>query len=102
MYDTKDMTKKGLDKRISDLENTIGIEGDSEEIRSFQDLLSQIDDDYAEFINTMPELITLLHDIHRGGFWAGANYGKEVLEKLDRFIQDEHKDSRTESSKKDI
>jgi hypothetical protein len=68
--------------------------GDNIESMHFSNLLKIIDDDdpdFKELVKEVPSVPTLLRAVHKAGFWAGTNYGKEVYLKADNteFLEEE-------------
>ena len=71
--------------KISDVVKEADVEGDNREARSFELLISTIDnldEDMKDLIKDYPSMITLMRAFHKAGFWAGAEYSRYIYNKL--------------------
>jgi hypothetical protein len=78
------MTLKGI---ISELE----MDGDGAENIGFETILKILedeDDQMYETLEDMPSLPKLLRQVHKAGFWHGAEFGRKVFLEI---MEDERK-----------
>ena len=78
------MTLKGI---INELE----MDGDTSEAIGFETLLKLLDiedEDIKETLEEMPSLPKLLRQVHKAGFWHGAEFGRKVFLEI---MEDERK-----------
>tara|TARA_B110001454_G_C12580996_1_gene376107 strand:+ start:136 stop:423 length:288 start_codon:yes stop_codon:yes gene_type:complete len=78
------MTLKGI---ISELE----MDGDGAESIGFETILKILedeDDQMYETLEDMPSLPKLLRQVHKAGFWHGAEFGRKVFLEI---MEDERK-----------
>jgi hypothetical protein len=62
--------------------NPIEMDGESKEALSFDTvikLISDEDEDVIETMTEMPSLPKLLRQVHKAGFWHGAEFGRQVF-----------------------
>lgn len=78
------MTLKGI---IAELE----MDGDASEVMAFETLLKILegeDEEIFDTISDMPSLPKLLRQVHKAGFWHGAEFGRKVFLEI---MEDERK-----------
>lgn len=78
------MTLKGI---IAELE----MDGDASESMAFETLLKILegeDEEIFDTISDMPSLPKLLRQVHKAGFWHGAEFGRKVFLEI---MEDERK-----------
>ena len=78
------MTLKGI---IAELE----MDGDTAEVMAFETILKVLegeDDEIFDTIHEMPSLPKLLRQVHKAGFWHGAEFGRKVFLEI---MEDERK-----------
>lgn len=67
---------------LKDIIAELEMDGESKEALSFDTvikLISDEDEDVIETMTEMPSLPKLLRQVHKAGFWHGAEFGRQVF-----------------------
>lgn len=67
---------------LKDIIAELEMDGESKEVLSFETVLKIIsdqDEDVIETMTEMPSLPKLLRQVHKAGFWHGAEFGRQVF-----------------------
>lgn len=67
---------------LKDIVKELEMDGESKEVLSFETILKMIadeDEDVIETMSEMPSLPKLLRQVHKAGFWHGAEFGRQVF-----------------------
>ena len=77
--------------RLKDIISELEMDGDTSEAIGFETLLKLLDiedEDIKETLEEMPSLPKLLRQVHKAGFWHGAEFGRKVFLEI---MEDERK-----------
>ena len=67
---------------LKDIVKELEMDGESKEVLSFDTvikIISDEDEDIIEIMTDMPALPKLLRQVHKAGFWHGAEFGRQVF-----------------------
>lgn len=67
---------------LNDIIKELEMDGESKEALSFDTVIKMIsdeDEDVIETMTEMPSLPKLLRQVHKAGFWHGAEFGRQVF-----------------------
>jgi hypothetical protein len=76
---------------LKDIISELEMDGDTSEAIGFETLLKVLDvedEDIKETLEEMPSLPKLLRQVHKAGFWHGAEFGRKVFLEI---MEDERK-----------
>lgn len=76
---------------LKDIISELEMDGDTSEAIGFETLLKLLDiedEDIKETLEEMPSLPKLLRQVHKAGFWHGAEFGRKVFLEI---MEDERK-----------
>lgn len=67
---------------LKDIVKELEMDGESKEVLSFDTvikIISDEDEDIIETMSDMPALPKLLRQVHKAGFWHGAEFGRQIF-----------------------
>ena len=67
---------------LKDIVKELEMDGESKEALSFDTvikIISDEDEDIIETMSDMPALPKLLRQVHKAGFWHGAEFGRQIF-----------------------
>jgi hypothetical protein len=76
---------------LKDIIKELEMDGEANEALSFETVLKVLDDgelDAMEAVEDMPSLPKLLRQVHKAGFWHGAEFGRHIFLNI---MEDERK-----------